>query len=542
MESNSTANLDMPSAALSLAHPISPHSMQFLHRGQTEAQVIDILFKVIFVPETVGHRVWLLISQFECLLAIGISLILLIRKKAFGNLWLLSRRDSPFGSFYVTNAVFCLVLGVAGYLFAWVVTAIVIVVTSFVKVSSYSWWWIIPLPFTPLVLGAELGLHGFIVGCSPRSPLSPFSAAHRNQWNYLPVTKNAFVANAALFVPPVVFVVTTCVLSGFAGHTYFNAKHLAREILPADILSAIAATSHDRLDNPIFTATQASDQLIWASRRVAAAYFETHRYVCINLTVSAMAAFCIWVPCCIYGLPNSSSLVNYACSRCSTQPPSSYGYLRKSWWLVTKGRPTEESIDSTNGLTLNIWKMTLFAQGYIWLITYAAPGFGMVPIFIVANSFPKQVKRGNISSTLRDSIIIVSCIIFVTCVFYIFFCRIISIEPLFRSAIGVNLIRSQVPIEIKRVERETYLDNRRPHGDAPPCTIVVEDVDLEAEDDGEGMERKKSYGSSLSTDAMRVEIERGSEVCSSKECSPTVDCFERGQRLGFTLKEENGLL
>ncbi|GAC98188.1 fructose 1,6-bisphosphate aldolase [Pseudozyma hubeiensis SY62] len=507
MEFNSTASLDMPSAALSLVHPISPRSMQFLHRGQTEAQVIDILFKVIYVPETTGHRVWLLISQFECLLAIGISFILLIRKKAFGNLWLLNRRDSPFGSFYVTNAVFCLVLGVAGYLFAWVVTAIVIATFSFVKIPSYAWWWTIPLPFAPLILGAELGLHGFILGCSPRSPLSPFSAAHRNKWNYLPVIKNALIANAALFVTPVVFVVTTCVLSGFAGHAYFHAKHLAREILPADIVSAIVAASHHRLDDPAFRATQASDQLIWASRRVAAAYFESHRYVCINLIVSTIAAFGIWVPCCIYGLPNSSSLVNYACSRCPTRPPSSYGYFRKSWWLVTKGRPTEETNNSTNDLTLNIWKMTLFAQGYIWLIAVAAPGFGMVPIYIVANSFPKQVKRGNISSTLRDSIIIVSCIIFMTCVFYIFFCRIISIEPLFRSAIGVNLIRSQVPIEIKRVERETYRDGGRKNGNAPPCMIVVEDVDLEAEDEGDGTKRK-SYRSSLGSSALRVEIDK----------------------------------
>ena len=49
---------------------------------------------------------------------------------------MIARRESMYGTFYVTNSVFCLVIGVAGYLSAWVVTSVTAAIFSFVGISS----------------------------------------------------------------------------------------------------------------------------------------------------------------------------------------------------------------------------------------------------------------------------------------------------------------------------------------------------------------------------------------------------------------------
>lgn len=136
MQPNIPPNLDMPAPPMSLSHAIDLASMTFLHTGQTQAQVNQILYKLIYVPETADHRTWLLISQFECLLSLVAALLIIIKKQSFGKLWLVSRKDSSFGSIYVTNAILCLILGVASYLLAWTVMSIVIAAFSFSNLSS----------------------------------------------------------------------------------------------------------------------------------------------------------------------------------------------------------------------------------------------------------------------------------------------------------------------------------------------------------------------------------------------------------------------
>ena len=91
--------LDGPAETASLWRSIQPNSMTFLHRGQTQGQLIAILHKAIFQPEPHYNRTWLLASEAQCFLTFIVCAIMLIKKKSLGKLWILTKRDSPYGSF-----------------------------------------------------------------------------------------------------------------------------------------------------------------------------------------------------------------------------------------------------------------------------------------------------------------------------------------------------------------------------------------------------------------------------------------------------------
>ena len=160
MDHNIAAASALATKPLSMLRSIDPSNMIFLHRGQTQDEVVHALYKLMYAPAPRSLRIWLLASEFEVILTFLVCTIMLIKKKSLGKLWIITRRQCNFGTFYVSNAVFVLVLGVALYLASWDLTAIVIAGYSFARKSSMEWWWAMPLPWWPLVTGAYISIHG----------------------------------------------------------------------------------------------------------------------------------------------------------------------------------------------------------------------------------------------------------------------------------------------------------------------------------------------------------------------------------------------
>lgn len=455
MAASVVAQLDAPARALSLSHAVDPNNMIFLHRGQTQQELIKALFKVMYVPQPRRSRIWLLASEFEVILTFLVCSIMLVKKRSLGKLWLITKRDSPHGSFYVANAVFVLVLGVSTYLVAWDITALIIAAFSFANISAMEWWWVIPLPWLPLVLGAYVSIHGFAVGCSPRSPLSSHQGqqAAAQKWYYLPVPKWPMLVNTSLILPCVLFSISTFGLVSMSGYHYYNAKALAHQILPADILLQIHSLAHNASQPFANTFMPASDELVWHARRVAAAYLESHRYVCINLSIFAAAAYALFIPCVIYGFPNCASLVDHACSRYPEPlPPNCTHFFRKLHFLLTKGKPTSEH---SYGLNIGTWKMTILAVMYMAILGGCVPAFAFIPVYIVAESFPHRMLTGNIESIVTNAVLIASLITIASCTFVAIFCTVATLDPLFRAAIGLNMIRTQIPIDITVIQHKS---------------------------------------------------------------------------------------
>ena len=445
------SGLDAPAAAVSLWRPVQASSMSFLHRNQTNAELVAILHKAIFQPEPPHNRVWLIASACEGLLTFVLCAVLVHKKKSLGKLWLMARRESPYGTFFVANSILVLLVGVAVYLIAWDLTALIVAGLSYYNISSFQWWWVIPLPWWPLVVGAYISIHGFVLSCSPRSPLSNLKtispASSTNKWFYLPIMRSPAAVNTVLILPVLLFSISTFALVGMSANAYYAAEHLRDRILPIDIWHQVERFS--RQPSVTFEGGEslASDELVWISRVVSAAYFEVHRYVSINLVVFTAAAFVVWIPCMVFALPNLASLLDHACSRRPEMlPVTCKGPLRKLFFLLKKGRTTSDK--DTNILDANTWKMTILAVIYVAIMCVCVPSFAMVPLFMVVFSWPQAVADGNIIAPLSGATIAISIITFSSSTFFAVFCTVATLDPLLRAALGRNMIRTQIPIEI----------------------------------------------------------------------------------------------
>ncbi|SPO27980.1 related to Dik6, novel virulence factor [Ustilago trichophora] len=475
MSADATSNLDGPGKALSLLHTIDPSSMLFLHRNQTQSELVHALYIVMYAPTPRSIRTWLLVSEFEVILTFLVCTIMLVKKKSLGKLWIFTRRKSHYGTFYVSNAVFVLVLGVATYLVAWDLSAMIYASFSFAKVSIMEWWWIIPLPWWPLAVSAYVSIHGFTIGCSPRSPLSSFNAQAtvtrgNHRWLYWPVPKSSMLVNATLIVPNVLLATSTFGLVSMSGISYYTAKAAARRLLPADILAHIgAARSHGSV--VAFPGDQllASDELISTARTVAALYFETHRYVCINLVVFAACSVAIFIPCVVYGLPNIVSLVDHTCSRHPEPlPPSCNNVFKRFHFLLTQGKPRAGA--SAGQLDITTWKMTILAVIYTLILVICVPAYAWLPMYIVCASFPSRVYAGDIRNQIGNAMLAVSVITILSCSSVALFCTVATLDPLFRAAIGLNIIRNQIPIDITVQHHRSMVEEIHP---SPPANFIT---------------------------------------------------------------------
>lgn len=267
--------------------------------------------------------------------------------------------------------------------------------------------------------------------------------------------------NSVLIIPCVLITIITFVLIGLSGKAYFDAKSLAHQLIPADIMDQL----HHLAQLPLVTSSNdalASDELIWIARRVGAAYMDSHRYVCINLAINATFAFTMEVPIIIYCLPILVSLVDHSCSRLiNPLPPDCTGFLHKCYHLLLKGKP-KTSQHSTTHLDLTAWKMTLLSMMYVGVMITIVPAFGSVTVYIICQSFPHEVQRGDISRSIWDAAIAVSIITILDCTTLAAFCTMATLDPLFRAALGLNRVRTHVPIKIKMVTQDFKKQEDRP--------------------------------------------------------------------------------
>lgn len=524
MNSDVVPNLNAAGRTPNLLSVTDPLSMKFLHTNQTQSELLRALFVVTHAPWPHSSRIYLLASEFEVILTFLVCSVMLYKKRSLGKLWIITKRESHHGTFYVANAVFVLVLGVAAYLVSWDITALLIAVFSYTNLSSMRWWCVIPLPWLPLVLGAYVSIHGFTVGCSPRSPLSYLSPHHpsassttRWKWYYLPVPKSPVVCNLTLFLPCVLFIISTVGLVVMSGQSFIHAEALLQQLLPVEFQQHFKTMAGNFYATFPDDETMATEQLVWAARRIAAAHFEIHRYVCINLAVFAACAYGLFIPCVIYGLPNLNSLVDHVCSLLPAPlPPTCKRFFPKLWHLVTEGKPQKG--ENTSHL-----KMTVLAVTYIAILVVCVPAFAWLPVFVIADSYPKRVLAGDIRDSMSNAVLAVSVITILSCTFVAVFCTVATLDPLFRAAIGLNVIRTRIAIDIqvehhRSRHEETHLDLDLELA-SPPTT--KEDATLRLQDihplEAKSVASKPSYctfhsgKATLLADDVEDELAKGDE-------------------------------
>lgn len=431
---DATALLDLPAVVPSLLRPITAASMTFLHRNQTEDQLLVALAHAIYQPLPSNLRIYVLAAEFVVLFIVLVCAVMMFEKRSFGGLWIFIARPTSFGTVYVANAVFLLVAAVVVYMLAYQSIALTVAAFIMAQRSTLEYWWVIPLPWYPLVAGGWTSIHGFVLGVSPKSPFSSHQSTKAGWW-YLPVPKQAWIVNSLLVVPLAAFSVTTLTFVGLGAAQCFRAKSLAQDILPAALHSQLKKAAFDPIHFAHSNAL-ASDDLIWKGRTVAAAYFNSYRYSCLNLAVFAGFAVLIFIPVLVYGLPNLVSLVDNACRRSSAPLPTGCKtYFSKVWFLLTKGKPGYAS-------NMNTWKMTFLAHIYVILLAICVPAYGALPIYFIAASFG-NVHKGNVMQQIKALEFAASILTVLSGTIFAAFCTAATIDPLFRAAIGLSITRAR---------------------------------------------------------------------------------------------------
>ncbi len=144
MPGSAVPDLHAVGRPLSLAYPIDPNSVHTFQPGQTVGEVVRALYRVIYAPESHGNRIWLLSSEFECILTYLLCFYMIRKKKGLGEIWIVRKKETSSGSYFVVNAVLMLSIGVSSYLVLWDITAIFVAAWSFAGRSTMEWWWTVP--------------------------------------------------------------------------------------------------------------------------------------------------------------------------------------------------------------------------------------------------------------------------------------------------------------------------------------------------------------------------------------------------------------
>ncbi len=141
------------------------------------------------------------------------------------------------------------------------------------------------------------------------------------------------------------------------------------------------------------------------------------------------------------------SLIDHACARYPEPlPDSCNSFHRKVWFMLTKGRPSAG--DSSKDINLSRWKMTMLAVSYGLVMCASIPAFAWIPVYIVCDGW-QRIPTGNVVPTFTGSLSAVSLATIVSCTVVAGFCTVATIDPVFRAAIGLNVRRTTLPVDIK---------------------------------------------------------------------------------------------
>ncbi len=98
--------------------------------------------------------------------------------------------------------------------------------------------------------------------------------------------------------------------------------------------------------------------------------------------------------------------------------------------------------------------MTILAVIYFAIMVTTVPAFGMVPIYIIASSFPAEVAKSDVTTSIQVATIAISVITILDCTSMAVFCTVASLDPLFRAAIGLSVLRNSGRSTFKITHRQ----------------------------------------------------------------------------------------
>ncbi|PWY97723.1 hypothetical protein BCV70DRAFT_233545 [Testicularia cyperi] len=423
----------------------------------------------------------LIFTEIESVVTICACILILYKKSQTGKLWLFQTRKSTHGTFVVPNTVTTLVAGTIAYIICylmWGASVIHYYHSNPAETFVLDCLWMMPGPWILLDLAAFYSIYGFVISCSPKSPIasSHMWTSFKRKWLFVPLPKSPWLMNGLILVLGPIFVAATTTLVGLSGHRWFTiAKPMARAL--SSKLAQLAPEAMQDAVDPI---------LLEEAREMWAAMVRSWQMSEFALMCTDSLAIFAWIICLTWGLANQVYLVSHAyemypyrrapssgraaspewrsASKMSSSGASSTGTAvedptdeactekshssvwSRLWFLLTDGRPRGSDVALKEGTSTSgsaetyqkTWKMTLFCLCQASLLIAGVPLFIGSAHILLNWAWPALAVKGDIATCLNVKMCYVAFVTFACCTYLVVFSSVMTLDPLFKAVLGLN--------------------------------------------------------------------------------------------------------
>ncbi|TKY86249.1 hypothetical protein EX895_005074 [Sporisorium graminicola] len=307
----------------------------------------------------------------------------LLKKGRMKDARIVTLCQSPSGVYIVPNVIFTLVGMFSVYLCTFAIFCAYILYVQFSQHPLGDWLFYIPLPWLPLALAAFYSTYGFVITCSPRSPISNLIGKRRKglvsprlSLMHLPLPHSAWVMNAFMLSVGILMVVYNIVITTFSGIAR-NRTHEAQNDVYGRLLTKVH--SQDWLN-----ATPTEETLLLV-RRGACSLMNVYRWCCAALASYVALIVITAAMLVLYSIPNHIFLLDHLChifpDKDRKQPAigTLLGNIKTLWKM---GSPRNLQGPSYSAFK-KTWMITMVGHSCTIAILAGVLLFSVAPIYLI---------------------------------------------------------------------------------------------------------------------------------------------------------------
>ncbi|SPC61344.1 related to membrane protein Dik6 [Ustilago sp. UG-2017b] len=312
-----------------MLRPIKPEDLVFPHEMNTNRDLLAFANLMIRPPPSKPVEVFMICDIVQCLITLFVCANVMVKKGRMRDFRIITLRKSPYGTFIVPNAIWILLTGMVLYLVEWTVFCTWIVFVQKTNRPLAEWLWYIPFPWLCLTYSAWAAGYGFVLTCSPQSPISNLLGRRKQEfcgsslsWYHLPIPHSAWLMNTFFISVTVAMFGYNIVVTAFAGKQLASTHERPRDIMA--LLFGQPFTHSEAWLNDV--PTQEMMDLVKVSW---AAMMNVFRICCVALASYLVLATMAIVVAVLYSVPNQLFLMDHLC-RIFPDAPAEQGMRKRS--------------------------------------------------------------------------------------------------------------------------------------------------------------------------------------------------------------------
>lgn len=291
---------------------------------------------------------------------------------------------SPFGTYIVPNVIWTLLSLFGVYLVSWGMGFCSwIIYVQWTDRPLVEWLWYIPLPWLPLMLAAFYATYGFVITCSPRSPISNLGGTRRKgvltsrlSLIHLPLPHSAWVMNTFVLGVGIIMVVYNLVITSLNGKARAWTHRAQNDVYHQLLLKPHTQEWLDAVP---------SDETLLLVRRGVCGLQNVYRWCCAALASYVVLIAVTTLMLVLYSIPNHISLLDHLCrifpDKDLEQPArrTLWTNMRTLWKI---GSPRNLHGPSYSAFK-KTWMMTMIGHSCVFAILGGVLLFSVAPVYLI---------------------------------------------------------------------------------------------------------------------------------------------------------------